>query len=66
MKLWRGMTLMTVALGAVLMAAPVAHSERDDLGFVRVYPEEVQWKALPGYGGLQYAIVEGDPSKEGI
>ena len=66
MKLLRGMTLMSAALGAVLLIAPVAHSERDDPGFVRVDPEDVQWKELPGYGGLQYAVIEGDPSKEGI
>ena len=66
MKLSRGMTLMTAALGVVLLVAPVAHSEMDDPGFVRVNPEDVQWRELPGYGGLQFAVIEGDPSKEGI
>ena len=45
---------------------PGAHSERDEMGFVRITPEEVQWKELPGYGGLQYAVIEGDPSKQGL
>ena len=48
MKVMRCVTLTTAALGAVLLLAPVAHSERDDLGFVRIYPEDIQWKELPG------------------
>ena len=66
MKVMRCVTLLTAALGTALLLAPVAHSERDDLGFVRIYPEDVQWKELPGYNGLKYAVIEGDPSKEGI
>jgi quercetin dioxygenase-like cupin family protein len=65
-KLMRCVTLLTAAAGAALLLAPVAHGERDDLGFVRISPEEVQWKELPGYNGLKYAVIEGDPSKEGI
>ena len=56
----------TVVAVAALWAAPVTHAEKDEAGFVRVAPEEVQWKDLPGYGGLKYAVIEGDPSKEGI
>jgi quercetin dioxygenase-like cupin family protein len=48
------------------MLAPAAYGERDEPGFVRIAPEEVKWKELPGYNGLQYAVIEGDPSKEGI
>ena len=66
MKLMRCVTLLTAVAGAALLLAPVAHSERDDLGFVRIFPEDVEWKELPGYNGLKYAVIEGDPSKEGI
>ncbi len=66
MKLFRGMSLLAAAAGAVLLAAPIAQGGADEMGFVRIAPEDVQWKELPGYGGLQYAVLEGDPSKPGI
>lgn len=66
MKLRRTATALASVLGGLLMLAPAAYSERDEAGFVRIAPEEVKWKELPGYNGLQYAVIEGDPSKEGI
>jgi quercetin dioxygenase-like cupin family protein len=66
MKLFRRISVLAAAAGVALVLAPGAHGERDETGFVRIAPEEVQWKELPGYGGLQYAVIEGDPSKEGI
>jgi quercetin dioxygenase-like cupin family protein len=60
------MTVLATAAGLAVALAPGAYGERDELGFVRVAPDEVQWKELPGYGGLQYAVIEGDPSKPGI
>jgi quercetin dioxygenase-like cupin family protein len=51
--------------GACLMGAP-ALAEKDPEGFVRIAPEEVQWKALPGYNGVQVAVIEGDPTKPGV
>jgi quercetin dioxygenase-like cupin family protein len=66
MRIIRQASLIAAATGAALTLAPIAHGVRDELGFVRVTPDEVQWKELPGYGGVQYALIEGDPSKEGI
>lgn len=66
MKSFRNASLIAAAAGVAMVLAPVAHGVRDELGFVRIAPEEVQWKELPGYGGVQYAIIEGDPTKEGI
>ena len=57
--------LLTVA-GALLAFAPRALAERDELGFVRVAPGEVVWKDMPGYAGVKFAVLEGDPSKAGI
>lgn len=64
MKAWASM--VAVAGAAALWTAPVSYAERDEAGFVRIAPEEIEWKELPGYGGLKYAVIEGDPSKEGI
>ena len=66
MKLFRKMSVLAAAIGGALLLVPLAQGERDEMGFVRIAPEEVQWKEAPGYGGLQYAVIEGDPSKEGI
>jgi quercetin dioxygenase-like cupin family protein len=66
MDLFRKAWLIATTAGVVIALMPVAHGVRDDLGFVRIAPEEIQWTDLPGYGGLQYAVIEGDPSKEGI
>jgi quercetin dioxygenase-like cupin family protein len=66
MKLCRRICVLAAAAGVALVLAPGAYSEGDEMGFVRITPEEVQWKEVPGYGGLQYAVIEGDPSKEGI
>jgi quercetin dioxygenase-like cupin family protein len=66
MRLFRTIRALAAAAGMVLLAAPAAYGDHDEMGFVRIAPEEVQWKEVPGYGGLQYAVIEGDPSKEGI
>ena len=66
MKVFGRRSMLAAAAGVALVLAPGAHSERDEAGFVRITPAEVQWKELPGYGGLQYAVIEGDPSKEGV
>jgi quercetin dioxygenase-like cupin family protein len=65
MKLLRYGTLL-LSIGAALLLIPIAGAEKDEMGFVRVMPEEVVWKELPGYGGVKFAVIEGDPSKEGI
>jgi quercetin dioxygenase-like cupin family protein len=66
MKPLRTVTVLAVLLGGMSMLAPSAYSEQEEPGFVRIAPEEVKWKELPGYNGLQYAVIEGDPSKPGI
>ena len=35
-------------------------------GFVRVPPEQVQWKDEPDGLGVQRAVIEGDPTKPGL
>ena len=38
----------------------------DDARFVRLAPEDLRFSEVPGGGGLQMAVVEGDPTKPGI
>jgi quercetin dioxygenase-like cupin family protein len=53
-------------LGGLLVAGSSAFSERDEQGFVRIAPEDIQWSSMPEGGGVQLAVIEGDPSKPGI
>ena len=54
-----------LAGSGVLLGTP-ALGEKDAEGFVRVAPEQVAWRELPGYNGVQFAIIDGDPSKPGV
>jgi quercetin dioxygenase-like cupin family protein len=38
----------------------------DKTGFVRVAPEDVVWNDRPGYDGVKFAVLQGDPSKPGV
>jgi quercetin dioxygenase-like cupin family protein len=50
---------------ALLLGTPVFGDE-EPKGFVRLAPEDVQWRELPGYHGVQFAVIDGDPSKPGV
>lgn len=52
---------LALAMGALL--AQPAWSEDNS---VRVAPEDVQWRDLPGYNGMQGAVLDGDPRKSGV
>jgi quercetin dioxygenase-like cupin family protein len=54
-----------LALCASLALAP-ARAETDAKGFVRLTPDEAQWKDVPGGHGVQMAVVSGDPTKPGL
>jgi quercetin dioxygenase-like cupin family protein len=55
--------LMGVAVGAIAIAVP-ASAEKDEKGFIRFTPEQVEWKSPLGVG-VEVAVLEGDPSKPG-
>ncbi|HEX2687931.1 MAG TPA: cupin domain-containing protein [Kofleriaceae bacterium] len=59
-------TIGIAALVATAALAGNAGAEKDKAGFVRVTPEEVKWTDQPGYEGVKFAVVQGDPSKPGI
>jgi quercetin dioxygenase-like cupin family protein len=53
----------------VIACAIVGFSTRaatDDKGFVRIAPDELQWKDLRNGHGAQFATLHGDPTKPGL
>jgi len=53
-------------MAASLLLAPAARGEDGEAGFVRLTPAEVPWRALPGFHGMQGAVLSGDPTKPGM
>jgi len=63
----RTTAIVVTALAATLaLFAVSASADKDKAGFVRVTPEEVKWMDRPGYDGVKFAVVQGDPTKPGI
>ena len=63
----RTRTIIVAALAAAVVLLTVnARAEKDKAGFVRVTPEEVKWTDRPGYEGVKFAAIQGDPSKPGV
>jgi quercetin dioxygenase-like cupin family protein len=50
---------------AVTFFASSVSAETDEKGFVRIRPEQLDWK-IPFSGATPLALLEGDPSKPGI
>ena len=49
-----------------LVLAAASRAETDAKGFVRLTPEQAEWKDVPGGHGVQMAVISGDPGKEGL
>ena len=63
----RTTTSVFAALALALALFPGDSSaDKDKAGFVRVTPDEVVWTDRPGYEGVKFATIQGDPSKPGI
>jgi quercetin dioxygenase-like cupin family protein len=62
----RTTTASTALAAALAFLAVNAGAEKDKTGFVRITPEEVVWNDRPGYDGVKFATIQGDPSKPGI
>jgi quercetin dioxygenase-like cupin family protein len=58
--------LLLLSLSLALLLSPRGRAETDQAGFVRVAPDQVAWKDMPGYEGVKFAVIEGDPKKQGI
>ena len=59
-------TILAALAAAVVLLTVNARAEKDKAGFVRVTPEEVKWMDRPGYEGVKFAMIQGDPSKPGV
>ncbi len=57
---------MISALVALAVISANARAGKDKAGFIRVAPEEVAWADRPGYEGVKFATIYGDPSKPGL
>ncbi len=63
----RTRTAIFAALAAAVVLLTVnARADKDKAGFVRVTPDEVKWTERPGYDGVKFAVIQGDPSKPGV
>lgn len=59
-------TILAALAAAVVLLTVNARAEKDKAGFVRITPDEVKWTERPGYDGVKFAVISGDPSKPGI
>lgn len=55
----------TLAATALLGAAAMAHSAETP-GFVRLMPDQVQWRDMPDSPGVKDVVLAGDPSRPGL
>ena len=58
-------TAVTMLCLLLLSIAGLGAAAQEEKGFVRLSPEDVQWKDVPVMKGVQIANIEGDPSKPG-
>ena len=59
-------TVVAALAAAVILLTVNARADKDKSGFVRVTPEEVKWMDRPGYDGIKFAVIQGDPTKPGV
>jgi hypothetical protein len=55
-------TLFLCLIGAALTGSAASQSD----GFVRLTPQQVQWRELPGSFGVRVATIAGDPARPGL
>jgi len=59
-------TWAVAGIGLSLLFAPAVRGQDTEHGFVRITPDQVQWRDLPGYAGMQGAVLDGDPRRPGV
>ena len=57
--------ILSIAAVALVASSVRAPAETDEKGFVRITPENLEWKSPFGAGSNPFAILDGDPSKPG-
>jgi quercetin dioxygenase-like cupin family protein len=65
MRSARAVAFLAGLIGLLLWACATS-AEEDAPGFVRIAPEDIEWKPLPGYEGVRVAVLVGEPSKPGL
>ncbi len=50
----------------MFVPATLLRADSDANGFIRIQPEDIEWKDAPGYNGVKMAVIAGDPSKPGV
>jgi quercetin dioxygenase-like cupin family protein len=58
--------ILSIAVVALCASSISVSAETDEKGFVRITPDEMEWKSPLGAGSTPVAFLEGDPSKLGI
>jgi len=56
----------TTLAAALTLLTMTATAEKDRAGFVRITPEDIVWQTRPGYDGVKFATLQGDPAKPGL
>lgn len=59
-------TVCTALLATLTLATVTARADKDKAGFVRIAPNEIAWQDRPGYDGVKFAVLAGDPAKPGL
>lgn len=59
-------TVFAVLAATAVLLTVNARADKDKASFVRVTPDEVKWMERPGYDGVKFAVIHGDPSKPGV
>ncbi len=62
----RKLASLILLLAAVFVPATLLRADSDGSGFIRIQPEDIEWKDAPGYNGVKMAVIAGDPSKPGV
>jgi quercetin dioxygenase-like cupin family protein len=61
----RNFVVVAVAACALLVPAGRTSAGKED-AIVSITPEQIVWTDRPGYEGVKFAVIAGDPSKPGI
>ena len=60
---WNSVSAICLVVGLAAIG-PSVSAEKDEKGFVRLAPEQIEWKNPLGVG-VEVAVLQGDPSKPG-
>ena len=59
-------TVVQTLIAIGLSSLPCSASAQDSAGFVRMRPDDVQWRPVAGSPGVEQAVIAGDPKATGL